>query len=191
MPDAKKFVSEFIDFIHIEPKLPGGEKNYISSEPIKISADMSREQIIDYLKSIRGTNIVADLAFYAYRDMESCDWKPFIKSAIERSPVSIEMTKDKSIEDCFKWLQSLPNESIYDGKRVAQPDEVANYGRGDGIEKAITLANIIHKREPDKEISVRINGSSIVVEAGKRFEFNSLKQFQKNILIKGSEYIIQ
>ncbi len=191
MPDSKKFVQEVFDFLYIEPKLPPNEKNYIPSQPIKISAGMSREQIIDYLKSIRGTNIIADLAFYAYRDMESCDWKPFVKSAIERSPVSIEMTKDKSIEDCFQWLKAMPNESIYDGKRLAQPDEVANYGRGDGIEKAITLANILHKREPDKEITVRINGGSVVVEAGKRFEFNSLKQFQKSILIKGSEYIIQ
>jgi hypothetical protein len=191
LPDAKKFVSQLIDFLHIEPKLPGGEKNYIPTEPIKISADMSREQIIDYLKSIRSTNIIADLAFYAYRDMESCDWKPFVKSAIERSPVSIEMAKDKSIEDCFKWLKEMPNESIYDGKRVAQPDEVANYGRGDGIEKAITLANILHKREPDREITIMINGNSVVVEANNKFEFNSLKQFQKSILIKGSEYIIQ
>ena len=201
MPNAKKFVSQLIDFLHIEPKLPAGEKNYIPTEPIKISADMSREQIIDYLKSIRGTNAIADLAFYAYRDMETCDWKPFVKSAIERSPVSIEMSKDKSVEDCFKWLKDMPNESIYDdgstsspqasSPRLAQPDEVANYSMGDGIEKAITLANILHKREPDKEISIRVNGNSVIVEAEKKYEFNSLKQFQKSILIKGSEYIIQ
>ena len=195
MPDAKKFVSELIDFIHIEPKLPtsgqAGEKNYIPSQPIKISADMSREQIIDYLKSIRGTNIVADLAFYAYRDMESCDWKPFVKSAIERSPVSIEMAKDKSIEQTYQWLKDMPNESIYDGKRLAQPDEVANYGRGDGIEKAITLANILHKREPEKEISVRINGGSVVVEVEKKFEFESSKVFEKEITINKEEYKIR
>ena len=191
MPYAEKFVKELYDFLHIAPKLPGVEKNYILSEPIKISADMSREQIIDYLQSIRSTNVIADLAFYAYRDMESCDWKPFIKSAIERSPVSIEMTKDKSVEQCYQWLKDMPNESIYDGKRAAQPDEVANYGRGDGIEKAITLANIIHKREPEREITIRITGGSVVVEAGKRFEFESTKGFDKTIKINKEEYGIQ
>lgn len=191
MPHPEKLVVELYDFLHIEPKLPVGEKNYKPNEPIKISTQMSREEIIDYLSNLRKTNTIADLAFYAYRDMSSCDWKPFTKSAIERSPVSIEMTKEKTIEQCFQWLQSMPNESIYDGQRLSQPDEVANYKTGDGIEKAITLANIIHSREPQREISININKDRVVVEAGKRFEFPSAKQFQKNILIKGSEYGIQ
>jgi len=190
IPDAGKFVAELYDFLHIEPKLPVGQRNYIPNEPIKISPDMSREQVIDYLQSIRGKNIIADLAFYACRDMETCDWQPFIKSAIERSPVSIEMTKDKSIEDCFQWLKDMPNESIYDGKRLAQPEEVANYGRGDGIEKAITLANVIHKREPQQEISITIADSSVTVEADKEFDFESSKAFNKKIKINKEEYTI-
>ena len=149
---------------------------------------MSREQIIDYLQSIRGTNAIADLAFYAYRDMETCDWQPFIKSAIERSPVSIEMTKDKSIEQVYQWLESMPKESIYDNKRLAQPDEVANYARGDGIEKAITLANILHKRDVQKEISITITDSSVVVDAAQKFEFESSKGFEKKIIISDKEY---
>jgi hypothetical protein len=120
--------------------------------------------------------------------METCDWKPFVKSAIERSPVSIEMTKDKSIEDCFKWLKEMPNESIYDNKRLAQPDEVVNYGRGDGIEKAITLANILHKKEPEKEISISIKGNNVSIE---KFEFESSKGFEKTITINKEEYRIQ
>ncbi|MFA5293832.1 MAG: hypothetical protein WC496_12485 [Phycisphaerae bacterium] len=190
IPDADKFVAELYDFLHLEPKLPHNDKNFIPAEPIKISPDMSRAQVIDYLQSIRGKNIIADLAFYACRDMETCDWQPFIKSAIERSPVSIEMTKDKSIEDCFQWLKDMPNESIYDGKRLAQPDEVANYKRGDGIEKAITLANIIHKREPDKEITISIDKDKIVVDAGQKFEFGSSKEFGKTITINKEEYKI-
>jgi len=188
MPHPEKFAAELYDFLHIEPKLPVGEKNYIPYEPIKISADMSREQIIDYLQSIRGTNAIADLAFYAYRDMETCDWQPFIKSAIERSPVSIEMTKDKSIEQVYQWLESMPKESIYDNKRLAQPDEVANYARGDGIEKAITLANILHKRDVQKEISITITDSSVVVDAAQKFEFESSKGFEKKIIISDKEY---
>jgi hypothetical protein len=187
---AEKLVKELYDFLHIEPKLPAGEKNYKPSEPIKISTEMSREEIIDYLSNLRKTNAIADLAFYAYRDMASCDWKPFMKSAIERSPVSIEMTKEKSIEQCYQWLQSMPNKSIYDGQRLSQPDEVANYKTGDGIEKAIALANIIRSREPQREITIRIDGSSVIIKADKKFEFESSKGFEKTIKISKSSYEI-
>ncbi len=188
MPDGEKLVNELYDFLHIEPKLPGGKKNYMPSEPIKISTEMSREQIIDYLSNLRKTNTIADLAFYAYRDMSSCDWNPFIKSAIERSPVSIEATKEKTIERCFQWLQSMPNESIYDGQRLAQPDEVANYKTGDGIEKAIALANIIRSREPEKEITINVNKDKVTVEAGSSFEFESSKGFEKTIKLGKENY---
>jgi hypothetical protein len=188
IPEAEKFTAELYDFLHIEPKLPIGDKNYIPSEPIKISPEMSREQIIDYLQSIRGKNSTADLAFYAYRDMEGCDWEPFVKSAIERSPVSVEMTKDKTIEQIYQWLKDMPSESIYDGKRVAQPDEVANYDRGDGVEKAFTLANILHKREPAGEIAIKINGGSVIVDAVEKYEFESVKAFDKTITIDKEEY---
>jgi hypothetical protein len=56
--------------------------------------------------------------------------------------------------------------SIYDGTRLAQPDEVWNYKTGDGIEKAILLANIWlarrslseggKKRHPEEEIELVI-----------------------------------
>lgn len=191
IPDSEKFVDELYHFLHVEPKLPANDKNYIPAQPIKITADMSREEIIDYLKSIRDTNQTADLAFYAYRDMALCDWQPYIKSAIERSPVSIEMTKDKSIDDCYKWLHCLKNESIYDGIRLAQPDEVVNYSRGDGIEKAITLANIIHKRQPQKEIKINIDNAKVFVEADKKYEFQSAKLFNKKIKIGLGQYEIE
>jgi hypothetical protein len=211
MPHSEQFVQELYDFLHIEPKLPSGDKNYMPSEPIKISTEMSREQIIDYLAGIRKTNIVADLAFYAYRDMAVCDWRPFIKSAIERSPVSIEATKDMSVEQCFEWLLQMPNKSIYDGQRggfdtstklsagrlttgstrLSQPDEVANYKTGDGIEKAVTLANILHARDAQSEISIRIDKNKVVVDARKLYEFESSKAFSKEIKINKEEYRIQ
>jgi hypothetical protein len=190
MPYGEKFVKELYDFLHIEPKLPSGEKNYKPSEPIKISTEMSREQIIDYLAGQRNINIVADLAFYAYRDMAVCDWRPFIKSAIERSPVSIEATKDMSVNQCLEWLSQMPNKSIYDGSRLAQPDEVANYQTGDGIEKAITLANILHARDSQSEITINIDKNKVIVEAGKKFEFESSKAFGKTIKISKDDYKI-
>ncbi|MEN6384619.1 MAG: hypothetical protein ABFD79_05425 [Phycisphaerales bacterium] len=188
IPDSETFVDKLYHFLHIEPKLPSNDRNYIRSEPIKITPDMNREQIIDYLASIRDKNTTADLAFYAYRDMANCDWQPYIKSAIERSPVSIEKMKDMSIEHCYKWLHCLKNESIYDGNRLAQPDEVVNYLRGDGIEKAITLANIIHKRNPQQQIEINIKNNNISIQADKTYEFESTKSFDKNISINDESF---
>jgi hypothetical protein len=188
MPEAEKFVSRLYDFLYVEPKLPAVEKKYIAVEPIKISTDMSREQIADYLSSMRAKNITADLAFYAYRDMMVCDWRPFIKAAIERNPVSIDQAKSKSIEDCFQWLKDMPNISIYDAGRLAQPDEVVNYKTGDGIEKAITLANIIHSRTADVQIEIKISGKSVVLTTGEKFEFETSKPFEKTIEIDKEEY---
>ena len=39
---------------------------------------------IEYLRELRSRNTVADLAFHAFRDLESCDWRPFVKAAVER-----------------------------------------------------------------------------------------------------------
>ena len=50
---------------------------------------MTREDIIGRLESIRDRNDFADLAFYAYRDLNRTDPEPFVLGAIERSPVSI------------------------------------------------------------------------------------------------------
>lgn len=183
IPDTDKLIGKLVDFLYTEAKLPGLDKNFIETEPLQISNDMSREQIIEYLKNARAKNIVADLAFYTYRDMENCDWAPFITAAVKRSPVSIEMTKDKNIQQCYQWLQQMGAESIYDGKRLAHPDEVANYRTGDGIEKAITLANIIHSREPERKIEISINSQEVLLKASADYPFSSTKGFQKQIEI--------
>jgi hypothetical protein len=96
-----------------------------------------------------------------------------------------------TITQAFEWLNEMPNNSIYDGDRpdstgsprVAQPDEVANYKTGDGIEKAFTLANIIRSRNNSKEITIKIDNDKVVVEADGKFEFVSAKRFVKNIII--------
>ncbi|MHC4112917.1 MAG: hypothetical protein ACYSUY_17720, partial [Planctomycetota bacterium] len=97
--DAQRFVDELADFVHIEANLPAFDKKFKSANPIEISVDQSREQIIDYLQQTRQSNITADLAFYAYRDMETCDWAPFIKAAVERNPVSLKMADSMSTNE--------------------------------------------------------------------------------------------
>jgi len=183
IPQVDKCLQELSIFLHVEPKLPGFDKTFVDSPPINLSVEHSREQIIDYLKSIRKSNTTADLAFYAYRDMVNCDWQPFIKAAIERNPVSIEATESMSLDAVYNWLGQMKDDSIYDGKRLAQPDEVANYKRGDGLEKAFLLANVIRQRNPKQEIRIVAAGNNIILEGQREYDFVSNKGFNKRINI--------
>jgi hypothetical protein len=189
IPDAQKFVDELADFIHIEAKLPSLDKNFIPAEPIKIPTDYSREQIIDYLQQIRLGNTTADLAFYAYRDMNTCDWVPFIKAAVERNPVSIQMVDSMSLEQVLIWLNQMNNASIYDGERLAQPDELANYKTGDGLEKAFLLANVIRWRNPAQNIEIFSDKTEVVLKGPDQYRFLSAKGLQKQICISADDAI--
>jgi hypothetical protein len=182
IPDAQKLTDELADFVRIEAKLPSADKNYLPAEPLKISTEQNREQIIDYLQEVRRSIATADLAFYAYRDMQTCDWAPFIKAAIERNPVSIEMAGEMSYDQVYKWLANLVDESIYSGKRLAQPDEVVNYGRGDGLEKAFLLANVIHAAQPGEDIEIVIDDKDVVLKGPQEYRFLSSKGLTKQVL---------
>jgi len=183
VPDAEKFLTQLAEFLHIEPKTPGFDKTFVDSPSINLSVEYSREQIIDYLKSIRKSNTTAESAFYAYRDMENCDWRPFIKAAVERNPVSVEMTKSMSVKEIYDWLEHLGNDSIYDGKRLAQPDEVANYKTGDGLEKAFLLANVLRQRNNKQDIVITADNSNVVLKEQNEYRFITCKGFNKRINI--------
>jgi len=189
VPDVEDFMKKFYDFIHIEPKLPAYGKNFVETRPIVLSVDQNREQIIDYLQSIRPTNITADLAFYAYRDMESCDWAPFIKAAVERNPVSIQVAESMSVEQVYTWLEGMKNVSIYDGKRLAQPDEVANYKTGDGLEKAFLLADVIRQKNSEQNIELTVDNNEVILKGQSEYRFVSDKGFKKRIKIPAGEPI--
>jgi hypothetical protein len=186
IPDAQRFVDELADFVHTEAKLPTSDKNYLLTNPIEISTGQSRAQIIDYLQQIRPTNTTADLAFYAYRDMESCDWVPFIKAAVERNPISIQVAEPMSTKEVYVWLEQMENISIYDGKRLAQPDEVANYKTADGLEKAFLLANVILTREPGRDTEIIADGEDVVLKGPAEYRFASTKGLQKHVRISTS-----
>jgi len=189
IPDAAKLVNDLAEFTCIEPKLPSAQKNFAQTSPIRIPPKCSRDEIIEYLRGIRKSNATADLAFYAYRDMQSCDWVPFIKAAVQRNPVSIEMARQMSLPQCYQWLRQMGNMSIYDGKRLAQPDEVANFNRGDGLEKALLLANVIRARKSEQDITITVRNNSVVLSADTEYEFTSEKGFAKDIEISaGNEF---
>ena len=183
IPDAQRFVDELADFVHIEAKLPASDKNFLPAEPIEISVEQNREQIIDYLHKVRQNNITADLAFYSYRDMESCNWLPFVKAAVERNPVSIQMVKAMSIKEIYAWLEQMKDDSIYDGRRLAQPDEVANYKTGDGLEKAFLLANVIRERNPEQEVEIITDKKQVILKGRQEQRFVSNKNLEKSIII--------
>lgn len=188
--DANRFVDELADFVHIEPKLPSPQKDYLHVPAIEIGDDWTREEIIAYLQDLRRRSTTADLAFYAYRDMETCDWVPFVKAAVERSPVSLSLAADKSIGDVYMWLKAMDDASIYDDKRLAQPDEVVNFRTGDGLEKAFVLANVIRRKTPQENIEIIVDENQVVLKASAEYRFGSTKGLKKQVHISPDVDII-
>jgi hypothetical protein len=183
MPETEEFVDKLADFVHVEPRLPSSKKNFLPTEPIEISVEQGREKIISHLQQVRRKNTTVDLAFYTYRDMESCDWIPFIKAAIERNPVSLRMTESMTIDQAYSLLEEMKNDSIYDGRRLAQPDEVVNYRAGDGLEKAFVLANVIRKKENLQDIEIIVTGDKVTIKSKSEYRFLSDKGLKKKVRI--------
>jgi hypothetical protein len=173
----KEFMDDMKKFIHTIPKLPSSNKVFTPLHHCTIATTQSREEIIGNLMSLRKESVTADLAFYAGRYMDSCDWKPLLKAAFERNPVSVDFFMEMNPEETYKTLESWTEESIYEGNRVALPDEVINYRRGDGIEKAITFMNILKSRH--FAVSVEQLGNTIHVKAeGIKYSFKTQKELR-------------
>jgi hypothetical protein len=180
LASQEEFFADLKKFVHTVPRLPSANKEFIPSEAIHISPTQSREEIIAHLQSLRHPSrvtrhAIADLAFYAGRYMDSCDWQPFLKAAFERNPVAVERFRDQDLSAVYDQLQSWPNESIYDGNRLALPDEVVNFERGDGIEKALTLVNVAKARH--LSVSWEQHGDMVTVRHEKmRYDFSTTKK---------------
>ena len=130
----------------VKPRLPEtGRVRFIREDaPLEITPEMEREEIASRLDALRNSNRAAALAPYAGHELGQVEAAPFIKAALERSPVSLAALKDKSEEEVVAILSAMANESIYDGpSRLAQPDEAWNFGRGDGLEKCLLAANVL------------------------------------------------
>lgn len=167
--ESEMSIKSLISFANTLPRLPDhGDKEYMSNqEPLGIQLDMDREEIIQRLEDIREHNVMADMAFYAYRDLNRTDYGPFLLAALERNPVSIEALKELELDEIVTQIHQMPNESIYDeSARLAQPDEVWNYQRGDGIEKALLLANIHKHNGSEKEMTLEIHGDNVLLKTG-------------------------
>jgi hypothetical protein len=177
---AGNAIDALTQFCHTDPRLPDTKtKRFIrAGEPLDISPGMSRDDICRRIAALREHNGVADLSFYAFRDVNRTDPRPFVCAALERNPVCIGAAANRDDDNVMDYIRGLPSESIYDGEaRLAQPDEVWNYGRGDGIEKAILAADILHNRRPDEALVLDIEQDSVHLAVGEgHFAFDSAKR---------------
>jgi hypothetical protein len=163
---SREVVKQLVTFARLEPRLPQSEKHtrFVSGPTIDLDTAWSREAIIHYLATQRATHRVADLAFYASRDMSRSHWAPVLKAALERSPVCLHGAREMDDAGVVAALAILPDESIYDGTRMAQPDEVWNYQRGDGLERALCLASILKSRHPEAVFTLRSDGKQVTLQ---------------------------
>jgi hypothetical protein len=179
------------EFIFIDPQIPDPQKNYTVTDKLCITTSESREDIIDLITKHKEKSETALLALYVYRDMDIIDWRPFIKAAIERNPVSFGDLNEKNNYEVYSLLKELSQESIYDGNRLALPDEVWNFRRGDGIEKAFLLAGFLLHKDKTTSVTIEIANMNVILSTeGHEFHFTSGKNLKKSVHIKGSDFII-
>ncbi|MDD4986812.1 MAG: hypothetical protein PHQ43_13760, partial [Dehalococcoidales bacterium] len=183
--EAEVALERLAKFCNTDPRLPDAtKKKFISGqEPLGIVLGMTRVEIVNRLESIRERNDTANMAFYAYRDLRRTEPWPFLVAAMQRNPVSIAGAEGMECSSLVRRLSEMPDLSIYDGPgRLAQPDEVWNYGRGDGLEKAVLLANILHSRMPGEEMVIEISPDRACLKVGQTLsDFSSRKEVGEQI----------
>ena len=166
---AAEVVRQLARFCHTEPHLPDAAGvAFDAAEPlIALAPEMTREEIIRHVEALRDKNVTADMAFYAWRDLSRTEPGPFIQAAMERNPVSRAGGAGLDEQTLIEQVGGWDNESIYDGAtRLAQPDEVWNFRRGDGFEKALMVANILRGRGEGALSLTQCDGQAILTGGG-------------------------
>ncbi len=167
---ASDMVAQLARFCHTEPRLPSteGVTFDVSQPQVSLTPEMTRDDVIVQVEALRGRNVTADLAFYAFRDLTRTPYAPFARAALERNPVSVMGAKGFSEEAFVALVAAWPDESIYGGpERLAQPDEVWNFRRGDGFEKALLVANVVRSRGVGSMI-LALSKETVTLSAGER-----------------------
>lgn len=189
---VKRMFSDIGSFILTEPRLPSVERSFRKVIHPRISVTDSRDEIIGKITDLSTESEMALLALYAFRDMERTDWRPFIKAAIERNPVSHDALAGRSADEIYHIINKLKNKSIYDSGRMAQPDEVWNFRRGDGAEKAFLMANVLLFNDPGAEVAISLLDDHAILEhEGQHFSFVTAKGHNKKILIGKGSFIAE
>jgi hypothetical protein len=184
-----EMLNDLHNFIFTDPDIPSTNKVFLNPQMPVILPDESREKITETITGLVEKSETALLTMYVYRQMDRLDWIPFVKASIERNPVCFTDMEGLSVMEVYLILTNLTNESIYDGNRLALPDEVWNFRRGDGIEKAFLLADFIIQRKPEGLIEIKIVNEMVILKYEKEdYVFSSLKTFMKLVIISGSNY---
>jgi hypothetical protein len=171
-------------FLKVQPQLPAANKQFVPTEALNINVNQTREEILQLITAKANEEEVALLSLYAYRQMDKIDWSPFIKAALERNPVSLEGLNGKTEDAAYQLISNMPNDSIYDTQRLAQPDEAWNFGSGDGVEKAFILANYLYNEREQKKLELLIENNQVtLVSNKKRYSFQSAKNMVKHVVI--------
>jgi len=180
--DAGKAIESLVRFCHTEPRLPDATARTFTpgAAAVELNPDMTREALIAHIESLRDRNDSAAMAFYAYRDLNRTEAEPFVLAAIQRNPVSVTATGNLDPSATVAAVAALADESIYDGPdRLAQPDEVWNYRRGDGLEKALLLANLLRARQPDAELAIEVEADrAVLATAAATWSFPTAKRIR-------------
>ena len=177
------------EFIHTVPRLPDPDKKYVNTHRITFSPNDSRERILEIVGQTADKSELSKLALYIYRQMDSIDWTPFIKAAVERNPVCFTDLEEYDYDEVYRILKEMPDESIYDAGRLALPDEVWNFRRGDGVEKAILMADLMVHRNNTAVIMIVIKDKEVkLTYDGRVYIFQSGKGFTRTIGISGNSY---
>ncbi|MBN1595009.1 hypothetical protein JW933_03690 [candidate division FCPU426 bacterium] len=171
-PDLDGMCRDLKGFTCTRPVLPSTEKTHLPVLPLALRPGMDRRQVTEVLSALRAQHRTVDLAFYANRQIDARGWDYFLEACMERNPVSLQAFSEVSLAEACAKLQGYPAESIYDDNRLATPDEVVNFRRGDGWEKAVCLLNLCKHRHPGGRVRISLTGGQVCVEAqGETFSF--------------------
>ncbi len=150
-------------FIHIEPKLPDIDaKKTAEAAEFSFDPESSRAEITEKISDMRENSLTADLAFHAFREPGNT-LDAYFHAAL-RNPVCIEESASMETEALIAHIHTLSYQSVYSGNRLAMPDEVWNFQRGDGLEKAVMLTVILYSREVKPELKKTGNQLEIQTE---------------------------
>lgn len=184
-----ELIQDLHKFTVTEPRLPGIDKTFIKTTRPDIKTSDDREEIIRKISEITGSSETALLSLYIYRQMDRIDWIPFIKASIERNPVCCTALEGKSVGEVYDILNRMPDESIYDGVRMSLPDEVWNFSRGDGAEKAFLLADFIISKDNSTTVEIKLSDGNAVLHCDSGdYSFKTSKPLKRLVRISGKNY---
>ena len=129
-----EMVDQLVRFCHTEPRLPSADVRFVPAEaPLALTLDMTREEVIAHLESLRAHNETADMAFYAWRDCRAR--QRHLHQGGDGAQPGERGGLTGPDDEVVARVAALPDISIYDeDTRLAQPDEV-ELRTGDGFER--------------------------------------------------------